>query len=841
MNLGFAQYQGIVEFLITKQKRDLETAIREAGVPLHFQDLIRSWFLDPITIKNPALLTAIPQAGVALCQRPTSDEPQPYHSVLMDYLMNNRQWQRDAIENIAATSATLVARLADPRLSKQFRIRGLVVGHIQSGKTASMTALSARAADAGYRMIIVLAGLYNDLRSQTQRRFDQEITGQSNEEDDAPLVQHQPGVARWGRLTRSGLDGDFNPGTHNDLNPAIPKLAVIKKNVKVLEKFVAFLRAAPIALAELPTLVLDDEADQASINANYGRLDDVGDPIDPTKTNQCIRDLLNLLPKCSYVGFTATPFANVLIDVSETDNLYPRDFIACLDEPNNYLGPRQLFGLGMSTSDLSPEPQEAPRLDVMRSISTTDEQQLDSLTSTSEIPAIMEEAVLAFILSCGARIERKLQPGHFSMFIHPSYQTDVQNTFRSVLGRYLERLQGFLSKPRHFKDVAARARDLWENDFCTTTKDARGSEALIPFENVWRHAKSVVDEIEIRLLNNKSDDQLAYSKDSRRRYLVIGGNRLSRGLTLEGLSVSLFTRQSTAYDTLLQMGRWFGYRPGYADLTRIYVEGPMANNFADLARVELELRNDLAKYAKERNPPSPAELMPRIRAHPAMLVTARNKMGAGRLQNVSLVGARQTVTFPVDEPRILQQNIDTAAKFIERLGKPRLSVTEEGMHLWSDVPADVVLQLVESYAFAATAPVVNRPVLRAYIQELLNRGELLKWDVVLPRGAPERRPFVWSERVVTRRIKRKPATQNSIGVLQSAGDLDTWRSKLGRQHDDPMRGGLLLYAIDQTGLGEAASDYRLGAGSVDIVGLMFVFPNPRNYVPVPYVSQQSLI
>lgn len=842
MNLGFTQYMAIVDFLITTQRRDIEAAIREANVPLHYIDPIRSWFRDPVTINRPALLVAPPPTGITLCRKPVPEDPQPYHSSLSAYLAEERRWGRSAVESIASTSADLVSRLADPTRSPNFRIRGLVVGHIQSGKTASMTALTARSADAGYRLIIVLAGLYNDLRAQTQDRFDQEVTGYGDDPAVGPFVRHEPSVQRWSRLTRSGLRGEFDPGTHNDLNPVTPKLAVIKKNVKVLERFIAWLRQSPVPMGDLPALILDDEADQASIDSNYGKVDDDGDPIDPTKTNQRIRDLLQMLPKCTYVGFTATPFANVLIDVNEDDDLYPRDFIACLREPEGYLGPRQLFGLGMQASNLSPEPAAPPRLNVIRPITQGDQQELASVTASSDCPRVLDEALISFLLSSSCRIERGLGDKHFSMFVHPSYRTATQDDFRDVISRQVQFLRVALSRPRHFRDVATRAREIWESDFRPTTEGLGDRGPLPPFDTVWRHARTVADEIQVKTLNYNSTDTLDYPVGGPKRYVIVGGNRLSRGLTLEGLSVSVFLRDTNYYDTLLQMGRWFGYRPGYEDLTRIYVDGVMDGLFADLARVELELRHDLAKYAEGEHPLAPAAVMPLIRAHPGMLVTARNKMGAGQLRNVSLGGSpRETVSFPLDEPKFVRQNIEVARSFVQNLGRPRVSDSAEGWHVWNGVPAESVLQLIESYVFSPLAQIVNRPVLRSYIRELVRRGELHNWDVVIPRGNPSLGLHVWTDGVVTRKVRRKPTMRQSrsIGVLRDPGNIERWRSDFSRSDRDPNVGGLFLYAIDRESR-DGDTETFWGDEKDDIIGLIFVFPKPQAYVPVPYVTQQAL-
>jgi len=348
----------------------------------------------------------------------------------------------------------------------------------------------------------------------------------------------------------------------------------------------------------------------------------------------------------------------------------------------------------------------------------------------------------------------------------------------------------------------------------------------------------VTDAIEFKTLNYSSPDELDYTGPPK-RYIVIGGNRLSRGLTLEGLSVSFFTRNATTYDTLLQMGRWFGFRPGYADLTAIFVEESMANQFADLARVELELRSDLAKYARKPNPPTPLELMPKIRSHPALAVTPRNKMGAANTIRISFQnGESETVTFPLKDRTVLRNNQQAARTFVRQLGATAMSISPEGMHAWKDVPAEQILHFLDSYAFGA-APVVNRANLTKYIRRQNARGELTHWDVVIPRGSGAAEPFYWTDDILARKIERSAFKEQSIKVLRSPGDIVQWRNRCERTVEDPTRGGLLLYAIDRTS-GEAKGKPLFpNNDGEDVVGLVFSFPDSRSNETVDYVSQQD--
>ncbi len=838
MRPSYDNYLAIVEFLVHEQKKSVSEAITAANVPKEFIPYIESQFSETLSIKAPKILFDS-DTGIKLIAPDLSKNPEFYSSALRNFLgdINGRNRDPEIVENIASSANSLCSQLPAPLSNGPFAHRGLVVGHIQSGKTASMAALIAKAADYEYKLFIVLAGLWNDLRSQTQRRLDQEITGITDFISDGPLVTHPPLSKPWVRLTTSGVEGEFS-GVLPDVSEDKPKLAVIKKNVKVLERFINFLQSLPIDLAKLPALIIDDEADQASINTKYGRSNSEGER-EKSRTNELIVNLLSMLPKHTYVGYTASPFANVLIDSTEEENLYPRNFIATLPEPNGYLGPRQLFGLGMRPSELSPDVPEPPALDVIRSIPVEESRNMGTMASDQDCPPVLEEAILSFILSCCARIERGQSDQHFSMFIHPSYATDRQQIFNSIIEDHLKYLKAGIPRPDSFSEIVEAARKLWNEDHRRVTMGYFNSEnRAYTFEDIWKHANSVISSIDIRLLNYQSEDTLDYRTSQPKRYIIIGGNRLSRGLTIEGLMVSVFLRDTLNYDTLLQMGRWFGFRPNYEDLTRIYVDDDVSDRFADLARIELELREDLEKYAEEPNPPTPLEAAPRIRSHPIMLVTARNKMGRGRPDVMSLAGRpRETVSFPVENIEWIRYNLHQTKEFLKDLGSP---IKNDSGNFWRGIESSKITDFVSKYIFSERAEVVNRKIIGNYIKGLNEKGELVEWDVFLPKGNPSCEIINWTNEVVSHKIQRSPRTKYSIGVLRSPSDIEKWRSTLSRQKDDPKVGCLTIYTIDKASKSSSGSMiYSDPNNAEDIVALLFVFPKTRNAVPITYITQQE--
>jgi hypothetical protein len=830
----FSDALAVVSFLTERQGRPLEEAIAEAQIPLHLVEQVRRMFSEPLQIAEPPTLL-VGTTTLSLCA-PDEATPQPYFSAFCRYLLDHRRWDPATVEALEQASLDLVRRLPRPDAAPTYSGRGLIVGHIQSGKTANMAALIARAADQGYKLFIILAGLWNDLRSQTQRRLDQDVVGHSDNQAEAPYVEHDPDALKWVRLTGSGLYGDFLAGTHIDLNPHTPKVAIIKKNPRIIEHLTQWLKKSPVPLDQLPAIVIDDEADQASINTNAGRVDDEGDVINPSQTNRRIRELLKELPRCMYIGLTATPFANVLIDAETPADLYPRDFIASLPEPPAYLGPRQLFGLGLTESDLSPEAGQTGTLDVIRHIPEEELNAVDAfIEEGGDCPRSLSDALLAFVLSSCARLARG-RDGHMSMLVHPSQRTDEQRMFADAIRDELQMLKAVAVRPGKFPVPLSLARAMWDADFASLTRSLDQSDLTVAdFDTVWKFARSFTEAIEIKVVNFTSPDELDYT-DPPKRYVVIGGNRLSRGLTLEGLSVSFFTRNANQYDTLLQMGRWFGYRPGYQDLTRIYVGEELAGRFADLARVEAELRADLRKYARQPNPPTPLELKPVIRRHPTMAVTSPMKMGSGRVVNVALQdpfaeSRRETVAFPVDNKLALRNNIDAARALLGSLPRPQISASDEGMHIWTDLPSDRVVGFLESYAFSHEAGVVNRRTLVDYITRQNKRHELTRWDIAVPRGNPSLEPFNWTNGIFSRKVHRSPLKPHSIRVLSSPGDIREWRAEAGRAADDVTTAALFLYLIDRESIFP-----RAGEGE-DIVGLVFALPISRSNELIEYISQ----
>jgi hypothetical protein len=323
------------------------------------------------------------------------------------------------------------------------------------------------------------------------------------------------------------------------------------------------------------------------------------------------------------------------------------------------------------------------------------------------------------------------------MLIHTSHYTRVQQRLHEVIQSYMGELR---DEWRYNRDqgLEARLRERWEGDFRRVTRSEDASLDL-GFDEIREHVGSLLEHpIETLQLNSASEDILDYERDSSLKVVVVGGNRLSRGLTLEGLLVSYYVRRANAYDTLMQMGRWFGYRRGYADLTRIYTTAELEQWFRDLVGVEADVRQDIRRYAEEAL--TPLDFGVRIRRHPALLVTDRLKMRTAQVESMSFAGQLvQTIIFPFSDRDWLQANIDATRDFVAGLGAPA-SGAEAMQPMWRGVPWGRVVEFLESYEMDPSAVRVSRRLLIDFVRRQAEQGELVEWVVgVMGQGrAPER-------------------------------------------------------------------------------------------------------
>ncbi|MEW4264492.1 Z1 domain-containing protein [Priestia megaterium] len=738
----------------------------------------------------------------------------------------------EVIGSIDNASNKVVERLENPS-RPSFNTKGLVIGHVQSGKTANFTAVIAKAVDAGYRFIIVLAGLHNNLRSQTQLRLDSELTGEPFSADvehvDIPLLAGR----QWVRLTD---ERDFTDSTTLRLETLAqsgrPILVVMKKKPQIMRKLIKWIKKAPEDIRRtIPLLMIDDEADQASTNT--GRNGKV------TPTNAHIRVILRYFTKHAYVGYTATPFANLLIDMSTNSDeigrdLYPRNFIVSLPRPDDYMGAEQIFSKGQADKYVITVPDhEAEEFD------SKSETQLTMTPS-------LKESILSYCLSAAARYHRKHKHKPMTMLIHTTHLQDGHSDIKSIVKCFIDDLKREL-KDKNAQKFYLAFKDLWLKNFLPITQELY-PDRKTSFEEIQPYILEFLCDLDVLELNARSTDVLDYTQKTDIKVIAIGGNTLSRGLTLEGLMTSYFIRKSDAYDTLLQMGRWFGYREGYEDLTRVYTTKKLSGYFEDLALVEQEIREELFRYQEDEV--TPAQVAVKIRAHKEMKITAPNKMGAAKTIEPTYSGKlAQTIWLPLDKPEILRKNLLISEKFIQNIKDTVSWTRNKGNHLAYNVPVELILNTLEQFEFSYQSGFDTNSII-SYIRRVsteFSRKELTVWNVAVP-GQNKSKPshnksvqFGGLDIIPVTRSRRN--TQLKIGVLTNEMDLVMDKEDKVEPHirENPL---LLIYRIwkdstpERNKLGRLAPLFAGYEEKEDAIGLAIVFPKSRNQTE-DYIAQNA--
>lgn len=771
-------------------------------------------------------------------------------------------WAPRALEVIEESTSEVMELVDDPMRAGPWDWRGLVVGNVQSGKTAHYAGLINRAADAGYRVIIVLAGMHNVLRRQTQLRLDQDFlgfdtAGVTGSGGRRPIgVGLLPGpVMLVDSLTTSQLNGDFNRAVAQNSNFAPgerPFIFVVKKNGGVLKNLNRWIARLPASSRDAPLLIIDDEADQASPDTGeQGVLADgsFDEDYDPKRINGEIRKLLGAFSRSVYVGYTATPFANIMIHDERTAedygaDLFPSTFIVSLSAPDDYFGPLAVFGRDDDADSVG--------LPVIRHLDQTAEAWIpDPHDKTlrpvwqgdARVPPSLSAAMRSFILACAARAARGQVNTHRTMLVHVSRFQDVHDLVHAQVDAELKAIRNAVAAGDPVELTGLQR--LWNDDFVPTT-DAMAPTVFgrsfrpVRWSEVAARLPEEIDRIQVAVANGRSrtgiDYDAAEAAGQSLSVIVIGGDKLSRGLTLEGLSTSYFLRVSRQYDSLLQMGRWFGYRRGYADLCRLHTTPDMEAWFRHLATVNEDLRAQLAhmKITLAR----PKDYGFSIATHSVMTVTAANKRRYAVERPVSYGGEGKIQTVQFRDTDNVTANAAAIDGLLEELGAPEIDPSRPSGRsnasglIWHGVPGSRIAALLDAVAFPPESIDVDGRRMGAYVTEQLARGELTDWTIFVPAGTGA---SVSVGGHIMRSVRRSPVattdtrfiTKSILSPLDEAIDLtgDQYRRALEATNrilevkgeppadrpsgpqiravrgDDPRRGLLLLYPIDPANAG----------------------------------------
>lgn len=781
-----------------------------------------------------------------------------------DYLTGKPGWSSTSVGDIDNSTDEVMNAIADPTKGLADERRGLVYGDVQSGKTAHYIGLINKAYSAGYKIIIVLSGMQNSLRSQTQSRIDEEVLGYETSKEVKELEDALKNTIGVGTLlstadlskplqslTNRDENGDFNTG--NSAGAYMPPYIIVTKKVRSpLQHIISSIKNTIAKVdpatgkkyvpANNPALIIDDEADQASINTKK-----MVDPEeDPTTINGLIRKLLKLFQCRSYVGYTATPFANIFIphraenDVYGKD-LFPKDFIAKTPRPNLYIGAREFFGLG--------DDNETPPMPLLREIhegASFLPKGTKKDDSVGDLPKELKEAVKYFMISTAVRNLRGQRNKPNTMLVHIVRFVDQQNTLRRKIQDYNQEIFDYIQFGD--LDIHNDFMDIYDEDYLPTTRTMRTQFSKfmdgcteIEFEDVWEEIKRIVSKNEIKVwaINGKSDDSLMYKRYEGTPFNVIavGGDKLSRGLTLEGLTISYFTRSASAMDTLMQMGRWFGYRPGYIDVCRLFTTQELSDNFE---AVSYSVANLSAQFDDMNTVNSdPEHFGLKVATNPNILISARNKIRTGEDYQSDFSGCLTQTRLIDSDADSIENNYAAVNNLLSSLDSNRLDMPGKdtyenitgripkpvGKTFWIHVPGAAIADFFEHYRTSRSALKASSNHIADYIREMNKCNGLTEWTVCLAGVGGDPTSVIATnsmlpidvhgiERNKKREIQDELSKTIDLHVLTSAGDEELDFTQEEKRRADVHRTALQQQGVKgfalSTAVREKVRDFRHG-------------------------------
>ena len=714
----------------------------------------------------------------------------------------NRKDSSFPIDTVDDLTDKILDKCVNPKIKGRWDRRGMVVGNVQSGKTANYAGLINKATDAGYKLIIVIAGIHNSLRAQTQFRIDEGFIGRNSADFIRRKRNNKIGVGlihadtEIYSYTSTENNGDFNRSTATKLNVPIggksPTVLVIKKNKSILENLIYWLYnyATEIEgekkIVDVPLLVIDDEADNASVNS--------GNEIDVRAINRLIRTLLNLFNQNTYIGYTATPYANIYIPTSwnnelETtvkdlqlkigEDLFPRDFIVNIPPPSNYIGAIQVFGY---ENDETGESYEG--LDIIRAAEDQEPWfplQLNSRNKENlpdDVPQSLKRAVQSFILTCAIRRLRGQEKKHNSMLVHVALYVTWIDRVAWLVNELMRDYKNQIHSGQG--NLINDLKHLFENDFVPTTENVLENisykDPKIKQHN-WDDVLNVLDvavsKIEIRAVHGqKNTSHLEYHNIQDIDYndyengisvIAVGGNRLARGITLEGLSVSYYLRTTRLYDSLMQMGRWFGYRPGYVDLCRLFTTEQLVNWYRHVTLATEEMRADFDEMAARNKRPVDYQL--KVRTHSGMLsITSLSKMRDHEIIQVGFSGEKIQTYQMIKDRQVVRNNYNALKILLEQLPAPELRTTNNkklnGLK-WININHDNIISFIESYK--SDLPKVKPEIIKNYIRKQAANKNIDVWSVALILNSDgEKFDFVCKDSIINGGLPLRTNTEKQF-------------------------------------------------------------------------------
>lgn len=711
-------------------------------------------------------------------------EIKTYRERYFKYLEVYKSRSREGINKTRESTLRCLQKVGNPEGNYDFNSRGLVVGPVQGGKTEHFNGVIASAFDAGYHLIIVLSGIMEDLRQQTQERIINDVVGSRHDSQPtgAELVEQFGAINNTNNnaiRVLTNLENDFNAnvaGVESILNSS-KTLLVCKKNGAILKQILVYLeKQVGESNDKIPILIVDDEADNATLNNNTHRQDILASLI-----NKRVRAILNIFKKNAYIGYTASPFANILQHREKDrkiepdsfshkgkdykfgigESLFPRNFIELITPPPNYIGLKQLFETKEDLNKLEPifvqitdELHSFPKF-INKETLVPEEKRIPKITRSTnkydpypmELPESLMDAIYCFILAVAIRKTRSkelrntpyYQP-HNTMLIHVSKWITWQNATKDLIDYELEKITAKVSDEdpselggiyktleRHFNTFFASYLTVGINEYLPENYDDEFM-SVIKFEDIKPLLVSTLDEIETVALNTETADRLSYKKESPKTYLAIGGNRLSRGFTLEGLSVCYFIRDASYADTLLQMARWFGYRTGYLDCCKLFITKDAIEKFNSISLTVEDLEDTIIDLSKQPKSVTPENYWLKVATDMNVIKLTRPTMTKNtRRRKVSFDDRlEQTYKFA-----LIQEDIEKAYESVSnviRRESSKFNSEAGGMLTYRNASSSLVIELLECERSFCDS---NANGLIKYIEECNKSGYLSDWCVAI--------------------------------------------------------------------------------------------------------------
>ncbi len=806
----------------------------------------------------------------------------------------------------------ILDKCVNPKDGNSWDRRGMVVGHVQSGKTSNYVGLINKATDAGYKIIIVIAGTISSLRRQTQERIDSGYIGRNssafiNNKGENKII----GVGKYSVNTdiysltssyyKNNDEGDFSQAVANRLNIPIgknPVVFVIKKNKSILENLIDWFSKDVNAkivdgspkLFDVPALIIDDEADSASVNASKS--------IEDIKTiNRLIRTLLNLFNQNTFIGYTATPYANLFISQEHNEelttivkgkgykigeDLFPRDFIVNIKAPTNYIGAAKIFGLE------NPNGNENEPLDIFREIDDFDPPFFKTVNKFNKenlpeyLPPSLERAIKSFILTCAIRRLRGHENKNNSMLIHVALLVKWIDRVAYLVN---EKTKEYANAIRSEDDIILKElKELYVTDFIPTTdnvlenldyKDIRIKQQS--WEEVKQELKKAVSKIDVRSVHGTHSttnleyhniEEIDYNRHAKGLSVIaVGGSRLSRGITLEGLSVSYYLRTTKMYDSLMQMGRWFGYRPGYVDLCRLFTTDQIFEWFNHITMATEEMRNDFDEMTASHQRPKDFRLKVRNH-HGLMTITSLAKLNFSKNIDISFSGTNPQTYQLLKTKSAIQNNFKNLQSLLE-IGDHSFVIIK---HKESDsIPKYVLIKDFDKEKIATFLDNYRIDLLKIKNAKLgeyvLTQSEIKEWAVVIVsntdndvfidfKGGSKKGERAKNSKLKTYEIKighqnielgcsvrNQQLNRNGEFYHISKNQIDTTvdrqvdlmvsdlkkNDEIKIQREKEKKGLLLIYGLDERGTPNVDN-------GIPIIGYSLHFPKIENEVKTSYTT-----